>query len=483
MSAAARCVLPGLMICCAARPCPGEQRRQDFAADPGWDGHNNRGDKVPCRTTSQDFGYSADTAHAGGAKGEIGGVIQMAAEPAYYALRLPRPLTFNDRLSATGRIAFPDDRGGPLLIGFFNARNSIAWRTRNSLAIRLDHRGTMMHAHVEYATDKWRAGAGGVTVTDPASGKVDMQELPVAGVHRWTLDYDPGGRDDGGRAVFTIDGRRAEMTVSADHKADGAFFDRFGVLNVMKSSDNRVRFYLDDVTVNGHTEDFSRDPGWEGVGNRKTYEDCVVRPKFDFGFSPTAFAGGRPGELGGVVFRGDNREAHKMACYGDRLEPLTLRAPLRASGRVALTRGVSDSTVLIGWFNRELSLRPGKSDVGLPPHFLGVMVEGPSSEGFFFRPAMRAAHEDAYARGPVILPDGRPHQWEVRFVPKADGREGTLAVRLDGQSAELELKDRLQLSTARFDRFGIVTTCIDGNYQFIYFDDLEYTCRQDEPRP
>jgi hypothetical protein len=32
---------------------------------------------------------------------------------------------------------------------------------------------------------------------------------------------------------------------------------------------------------------------------------------------------------------------------------------------------------------------------------------------------------------------------------------------------------------AAFDRFGIVTSWIDGNSQQVYFDDLTYTFRQD----
>ena len=31
---------------------------------------------------------------------------------------------------------------------------------------------------------------------------------------------------------------------------------------------------------------------------------------------------------------------------------------------------------------------------------------------------------------------------------------------------------------ARFNRFGLVTTWIDGNGQRVYFDDLTYTCEQ-----
>ena len=47
------------------------------------------------------------------------------------------------------------------------------------------------------------------------------------------------------------------------------------------------------------TERFDRDPGWEGVGNRREYETANVRPRFDFGYSPTGYAGGRAaGEAG-----------------------------------------------------------------------------------------------------------------------------------------------------------------------------------------
>jgi hypothetical protein len=109
------------------------------------------------------------------------------------------------------------------------------------------------------------------------------------------------------------------------------------------------------------------------------------------------------------------------------------------------------------------------------------MVEGPSSQGFYFRPACSTGNDEyAFAEGPIILPDGRPHQWEVRFEPKKDGQEGAMTVSLDGKSQHLELTDRHQLPTARFNRFGIVTTRIDGNYQFIYFDDLEYTSSQSQ---
>jgi hypothetical protein len=79
-----------------------------------------------------------------------------------------------------------------------------------------------------------------------------------------------------------------------------------------------------------------------------------------------------------------------MAYYGDRLEPLTLDRPLRASGKVCLRRGVSDSTVLVGFFHARDSMRVNPSQrSGLPQDFLGVAIDGPSREGFYFAPAYR----------------------------------------------------------------------------------------------
>ena len=37
------------------------------------------------------------------------------------------------------------------------------------------------------------------------------------------------------------------------------------MLNVMKSADGPGELWLDDVTVNGEAEDFTRDPGRDGV--------------------------------------------------------------------------------------------------------------------------------------------------------------------------------------------------------------------------
>jgi hypothetical protein len=253
----------------------------------------------------------------------------------------------------------------------------------------------------------------------------------------------------------------------------------------MKSADDGGEVWLDDVTILGASERFDRDPDWEGIGNRRSYLSTNVRPRFDFGFSATRHAGGKAaGEIGGLVFRGDCRCSERMASYGARLEPLGLGKPLRASGRVALRRGVSDSTTLFGFYHSVESMRVTDSQAhGLPRSFLGVAVEGPSSEGFFFYPAYRLGADGPRgrpaSRPPLILPDGRGHDWTLEYRPDASGGRGRITVTLGGESVSVDLEAGERMSEARFDRFGIVTTWIDGNGQQIYFDDLVYTDEQE----
>ena len=56
----------------------------------------------------------------------------------------------------------------------------------------------------------------------------------------------------------------------------------------------------------------------------------------------------------------------------------------------------------------------------------------------------------------------------------SEPREITLTI--DGRSVRLALDPGHRSAGARFDRFGLITTWIDGNGQQIYFDDLTYTC-------
>jgi hypothetical protein len=457
------------------------QRSEAFDRDPGWDSHHNRSAKP--ERVRQDFGWSAGSTNAGGAPGEMGGWVNPAAEPAYYAKAMPK-MTFHEALSASG--TFRVEKGsGHVLLGFFNSRSLNEWRTPNTIAFRINQRGDIFHCHFEHGTSKWRAGAGIIGQYDKVRDRMNAKELPCGQIYRWSLKYDPNGPGGAGIVTATVDDNVASYEISAEQKADGAEFNHFGLLNVMKQFDNGGTVWLDNVTINGEHESFTQDPHWDASGNRRTYETLVVRPRFDFGFSPTQFARGQgAGELGGLFFRGDCRYPERLAAYGDRLEPLTLQRPLRASGKVCLRRGVSDSTTLFGFYHSTNSLWVNPSQqFGTPRNFLGAAIEGPSSQGFHVYPVYRT-YRDQTSRGmgvnpPRIHPDGSAHDWTLAYEPAGAGGKGELVVTLDGKAVRMPLADGHKAEGAQFDRFGLVTPWIDGNGQHVYFDDLEYTWRQE----
>lgn len=458
-----------------------EQRRENFDKDPGWDGHNNRSAKP--ETIRQDFGWSAATTHAGGAAGEIGGLIAPAAEPAYYAKKFSKR-TFEDVLTASGTLMV-EAGAGHTLVGFFNDRTLNEWRTPNTIVLRINQRGDVFHCHVEYCTGQWRAGAGIIGEYDKVRDRMLPKELPCGRVYNWWLKFDPNASEGRGLVTAILDGDVASFELSPGHKPDGAEFNHFGILNVMKQFDSPGRLWMDNVTVNGEREEFGSDPRWDASGNRRAYETRIVRPRFDFGFTATHYAGGKAaGELGGLFFRGDCRYDERLAAYGDRLSSLTLERPLRASGKVCLRRGVSDSTTLIGFYHSAHSLWVNPSqDASTPQDFLGAAIEGPSREGFHFYPVSRnhgrGMSSGSGANAPRIYPDGAAHDWTLEYDPEAAGGNGRITVTLDGKAVSISLAPGDKAAGAHFDRFGLVTPWVDGNGQHVYLDDLSYTWRQE----
>jgi hypothetical protein len=463
-------------------------RTQHFDRDPQWDGHNNRlgAERQPV-TIAQAFGYST-TRRAGGRRaGEIGGLVTPAAEPALYATTVDGGLSFEKPFHAAGKLSIPRG-GGNVLVGFFNRNTINEWRTPNSVVLRLNARGDEgFHLHVEYCTARWRAGADVFGTVDPASGKKVARLFAPGASHDWSIRYDPAANEGGGAVVSAVDGDELVVNLDAGHKSDGATFNRFGILNVIKSFDGGGEVWLDDLDVNGAAHSFDADPKWDAFNNRREYETRNVRPWFNFGFSPTGHAGGAAaGEIGGLLFRGDQRYPDRLACYGDVLDgELSMDDPLEARGRIVLRRGVTDSSVLLGFYHGEASMRVADAQVsGWPENFLGVAIEGPSREGFLFYPAYGTAEEgtgEHAARGsgdalpPHILPDGVSHAWSLRYDPAANDGRGRMTVTLDDKSLALDLPDGHRQVGATFNRFGFVTTHIDGNGQEVFVDDLTYT--------
>lgn len=453
---------------------------ETFDRDPNWDGKNNRPGAGGLRTITQDFGYAPKT-RIGDSPGAIGGTICPDGQAAYYAKRI-LTADFDTPLRASGILRM-EKGGGNILLGFFNSETINEWRTPNTLVFRINGRGETFHVHIEYATRKWRAGASVIGRHDYAADRVYPVENPSNAAYRWSLVYDPAGNNGAGAVTATFNDQKAAINLTPEHRADGAQFNRFGLLNVVKSADDAGRLWLGDLSVNGEPVDLTCDPGWEALRNRVTYESADVRPRFDFGFSPTHYANGLArGEMGGLVFRGDCRYPERMAYYGATLHMLTLAKPLRASGKLTLRRAVSDSTTLVGFFHAQHSLQVNPSQkFAVPADFLGFSIEGPSSQGFYVYPTYRV-HGEGQSRGPTqdmprIYPDGASHEWTLEYLPGGPNTEATITLTLDHTSARIIMPAEDVAAGAQFNRFGLVTTWIDGNGQVVYLDDLSFTAR------
>jgi hypothetical protein len=416
----------------------------------------------------------------------MGGFISPAGEIAFYG-KVIEPMNLDRPLSASGMMRI--GRGGThVLLGFFNSATVNEWRTPNTISLRLNGRGENFYAYVEYCTSQWRAGGDTTpfpSVTDPKSGRSRLIGFECDKSFKWVLAYDPQANEGRGAVTATIGEHTAICLLDESHKEDGALFNRFGLMNVMKSADRGSEVWFDDIVNGGEAETFERDPQWDGKNNRQTMPTRLVRPWFDFGFSNTNFCGGKDrGELGGQIFRGDCRYSERMACYGDRVGPLTLEKPLRASGKIAMTRGVTDSTTLFGFYHSEDSMRKNESQSdGVPESVLGIHIEGPSREGFRFYPVLRTKGQKSsfgdVRRFPSIYPDGKSRDWSMDYDPDGAAGNGRMTVKLDGQSSTFDFEAGAKSRGTTFDRFGIITSWIDGNSQDVYWDDISYTVAQD----
>ncbi len=446
--------------------------REDFSHDPGWAGRLNASDPSAGITKTQDFGFSM-THHAGGQPGEIGGSVWRSLTPASYARRIPKK-TLNDRLSAAGRFSVTRSEGGSgVLIGWFNS-TSRGWRTPNSLVFRIDGEGGKFRVFFEYGTQTWHTGGG-----QTFEGAYQTTHTPMCVAdgtpHTWSLDYDPAGAGGLGEIAFSLDGQIYKAALEPGHKAEGAVFDRFGIMNVHISGDV-LSVWVDDLVIDGVKDDFASDPQWEGAGNHVTFKDRAMRPCHDFGYRTTSCAGGQPGEVGGVVWRIESTRPQEAMSYGVPVGPLSLNGELKASGKMCFRAASADSAILLGWFN---SLTP----IGAPPpNFVGILIEGPSRVGHYVRPAYGTSEDQKGIGnvGPILRPDGTSHSWAIEYSPKGNGGRGRITATLDGKAAVLDLPEGTRKADAAFDRFGFLSWQRGGHFVEMYFDDISYTTGANE---
>ena len=470
-------------------------KTESFDRDPGWEGHNNHITPKQVLVVNQDFGYS-DKNHAGKAAGEIGGRIQRSTTPALYAAGIPAK-TLDDKFSASGSFAVTASQpGAGVFFGFFNSKQpGGSGRPIGSLGLDFDFEGKGGRLATRLITNTNKSC--GTFITPYLPGKFRPTPIKNDGTrYHWTLAYDPRAAGGNGQFIFTMRSdthtsenygtlpenseREAQarfpntkaftVDLTPGFRKEGATFDRFGVLNMMKSGGAATMFF-DDVTIDGRGEDFSKDPGWMAVGNRTTYVDREVVGAHDFGFSTrTNHAGGTAGEVGGGLWRSGH-----YGYYADRVGPLNLDQRLEAHGKAKLVTAGPDSDMHIGWFT---SATKDKSpdEAG---NFVGIHVGGPTRIGHYFIPCFTTAKgtKGKVEKGPIITP-GKVFDWSLLYDPDANNGNGEMRVTLGSESAVLALKPGQKKQGASLDRFGLFTSQAGGQMVKIFLDDLQYTAAQ-----
>ena len=248
------------------------------------------------------------------------------------------------------------------------------------------------------------------------------------------------------------------VDLPAGYKAEGATFDRFGLMNMMKNG-GAATIFFDDVTWNGQLQDFSKDPGWKESGNRNRYQDRELVGAHDFGWSAdTNHAGGKPGEIGGSLWR-----SGKPAWYAAKVGPFKKGQRLEARGKAQLVTAGPDSDMYIGWFGERAEGSP--ADEGA---FIGVHVGGPTRIGHYFMPRIvDAKGERLMLESAPIMSLGKAQDVAAQAQPKT--------VTLDGKTAVMKVPANRAPALDPLNRFGLCTSSIGGQAVKIYFDDLEAT--------
>jgi hypothetical protein len=466
-------LIVALGLLAPARPdAPPSLKTEHFDHDPGWDGFNNHVLPKAVPTITQDFGFSkmhiaTDT------PGEIGGQIWRSNTVASYGAKIA-PKTLDQPLVASGTFALTKSSGSSgAFLGWFGAKQPGNGRPINSLGLLFDGEGGGGRLSVMMISTHNRAC--GTFITPFTPGGYRPTPIKNDGTrYSWTLNYDPASR---GQFRFAIKSNAAthepwedkEFKVELPEavRADGLTADRFGLMNIQRAG-GPMTVHAGDLKLDDKPVDLANDPGWDGSGNRTSYQDREQNGAHDFGFSPTNHAGGKSGELGGLLWRMDKLFGY----YADRVGPLSFADRLEARGKVVLAVGTPDSGAALGWFNSE-SKDTFPTAAG---PFVGVVIGGPTRIGHYFSPMCVTARgtRTAPKSGPVMTP-GKVHEWTLLYDPAGAGGRGSMRVTLDDQTVTLELKAGVKVEGGKLDRFGLLTISPGGGQVKVYLDDLAYT--------
>lgn len=534
----ATCVM-GVTAAHAEDPGGLVQVRQDFSSDPGWEGVDNRIVGTGCPTIEQNFGWRP-TNHTGGpTSGEIGGLFWDTRTPAWYGMKLDRPLTFNDAFSVSGRFSITtpwEPRHGGAYIGFFNSKRQ-EWRPWNSCAVRVGG----LYA-LDYMTETWRAAGVGNKLWVPPDGKPHvfwfkyepnvlvakawpdprlanyvkaekLSEIEILKIARqsepdlaaevlykrlfdaqmaglvvyeerrgigWRLRDNPG--DLKGRLTLQFDRNRvAVWFVPLFHRNEPLTMDTFGVFNYqLPDPAFPLEAYFSDLVVNDKRIDLSNDPKWQGKGNHVKFVDTDFHSKFDYGYSKTNHAGKSKGEIGGLFWRSEAVDPIN-GYYADEIGKLTLDDPMSFSGSIAFLNGGTDAGMFFGYFNAKEKMAKIEGAEGAHPanQSMGIGIDGPTRIGYWFSPLVCPTLAlTGAAEGPVFVPNGKKHNYTFDYDPKANNNTGRIRMTLDGQEVILNLSPEQRKQGATFDHFGLMNARRGGKYVTVYFDDMTYTARR-----
>lgn len=465
-----------VVVACASLSLPAAAadavKRESFDRDPGWEAFNNHVVPEKVRTITQAFGFSPNTTFASTKPGEVGGLVTRTPELASYAAEIPA-CTLDEPLTASGVFTFAETgSGGGVFVGFFYDQQPDTARPLNSLGMNLDTENTGGRLAVRLITATNQSC--GEFVTHFVPGGFRPTPLRKGTRYRWSLRYDPAANDGNGRFEFSLEGFAPGDPIKSPIRVDlpagfeqlGTKFNRFGIMNMRKAG-GTLRLYLADVKVNDRAWDFASDPKWIGVGNQTSFRETEPIGAHDFGYRDSALAGGKPGEIGGTIWR------TTYASYADRVGPLTLDQPLVARGRVVFTGADPDSGAYFGWFN-SAAQKGGEHPRG---DFLGIHLEGPTRVGHYFQPQIVTAKGSRAepGKGAVLRPDSKPHTWSIAYDPAAEEGRGAVTVTLDAERSTFALPRGRRAEGAQFDRFGFFSSRIGGSRVKVFLDDLEYT--------
>jgi hypothetical protein len=512
---------------------------EDFSSDPRWEGVNNR--RPVCIQVTQDFRWRADSNVAqGGEPGEVGGRLQRSAVRAYFAADVTggkRMLTTEDRLQFEGVISVPYyDGGSNITMGWFNSTAGMGKPPANLIGVHL--------LDSKYPPGYPNAGAKFEWVVIAAANRLfgalrtgkrkpksppDLEtelHLPVApGRHSISFDYQPRSADDAGIIQLRIDGKTQTITLDpaenggVDLRGVGAEFDHFGFYASSTTDGHYTELYIDDLrytTVGADAQPylktalFDTDPGWIGVNNTFSGQDCRGPASQDFGFARTFHVSkvqADPGEIGGIITRVEPNGS--PIYYAQAIEPVALDRRLYASWKMTLTNSGTDSSFALGWFRRETVAHhlEGRKN-SLPRNFFGIILGYAGTLGSaYVRPAYslddypdraagnsaaggRAVSEvnwDAFdltdrSTIPKMLIDTSVRDFELRYHPGASETEDGM-VRLIMKDEWGSVISVVTLGVPALhkeliksmDYFGMMPVRAGGGPMEVYLDDLVNT--------